>query len=134
MQYEITPVGFVNKGDNCSEIEVLPQYEEALDGLKGYSHIIVIVWFHKRDNPQARNLLKIHPRRNKNNPLTGIFATRSPVRPNPVAVFTPEVISIEGNRITVSSMDTYDETPVIDIKPYIPGLDSIPEAVTPDFS
>lgn len=133
MSYEINPIGFIKSNNDLSEIEILSGYEDALYGLEGYSHIIVLVWFHKRDNHSARKLLKVHPERNKNNSLTGIFATRSPVRPNPIALFIPSIISINRNIIITSSMDVFDETPVIDIKPYIPELDSIPEAKAQDF-
>ena len=133
MAYEIAPVGFIKPGKNSTLIEILPGYEGAVHGLEPYSHIIVLVWFHKRDNGPDRQLLKVHPRHNKNNPLTGIFATRSPVRPNPIAIFIPSIISINRNIINVSSIDAFDDTPVIDIKPYIPSLDSIPDAKVPEF-
>ncbi len=133
MSFEINPVGFIRSEKDFTSIEILPGYEDAVHGLELYSHIIILVWFHKSDNDSDRQLLKVHPRHNKKNPLTGIFATRSPVRPNPVAIFIPSVISIKRNIITVSSIDALDGTPVIDIKPYIPLLDSIPEAKVPEF-
>lgn len=133
MSYKINPVGFVRSVEKSTLLEILPGYENALHGLELYSHIIILVWLHKRDNAPDRQLLKVHPRHDKNNPLTGIFATRSPVRPNPVAIFIPSIISINRNIIKVSSMDVFDGTPVIDIKPYIPSLDSIPEAKVPEF-
>jgi tRNA-Thr(GGU) m(6)t(6)A37 methyltransferase TsaA len=126
-------VGFIRSGKNGTSIEILPGYEEALHGLELYSHIILLVWFHKRDNIPDRKILKVHPRHNKNNPLTGIFATRSPVRPNPVAIYMPSIISINRNIISITAIDAFDGTPVIDIKPYIPSLDSISEAKAPEF-
>jgi tRNA-Thr(GGU) m(6)t(6)A37 methyltransferase TsaA len=133
MSYEITPVGFIRSGKNCTSIEIQPCYEDAIHGLEHYSHIILLVWFHKRDNAPDRMLLEVHPRRNKNNPLTGIFATRSPVRPNPIAIFMPSIISISTNIIKTTSIDAFDGTPVIDIKPYIPSIDSISGARVPEF-
>jgi len=133
MSYEIIPVGFIRSGENSTSVEILPGYEDAVHGLELYSHIIILLWFHKRDNDYERKLLKVHPRHNKNNPLTGIFATRSPVRPNPVGIFTPAIISINRNTIKVSPVDAFDGTPVIDIKPYVPSLDSISEAKVPEF-
>lgn len=133
MSFEINPVGFIRSEKDFTSIEILPGYEDAVHGLELYSHIIILVWFHKSDNDSDRQLLKVHPRHNKKNPLTGIFATRSPVRPNPVAIFISSVISIKRDIITVSSIDALDGTPVIDIKPYIPLLDSIPEAKVPEF-
>jgi tRNA (adenine37-N6)-methyltransferase len=133
MSYEINPIGFLRSEENYKTIEILPGYEDAVHGLNLYSHIIILLWFHKRDNPVDRHLLKVHPRHDKNNPLTGIFATRSPVRPNPVGIFMPSIISINRNLIKVSPIDAFDGTPVIDIKPYIPSLDSISEAKVPKF-
>ncbi|UCF56354.1 MAG: SAM-dependent methyltransferase, partial [Deltaproteobacteria bacterium] len=61
------------------------------------------------------------------NPLTGVFATRSPVRPNPISVYTCRILSIDGNVIHIEKIDALDGTPVIDIKPYVPRLDSVSE-------
>ncbi len=133
MSYKVTPIGFIRSEKEFTSVEILPAYEEAVHGLELYSHIIILLWFHNSDNESDRQLLKVHPRHNKKNPLTGIFATRSPVRPNPVAIFIPSIISIERNVININSIDAFDGTPVIDIKPYIPSLDSIPEAKTPKF-
>ncbi len=133
MTYKINPIGYVRDQDDCNVIEILPQYEEAIHGLEEYSHLILLVWFHKSDNEKDRSLLKVHPRHNKDNPLTGIFATRAPVRPNPVALFIPSIISIDKNIIRVSKTEAFDGTPVIDIKPYLPHIDSITDASAPDF-
>lgn len=132
MSYKINPIGFTNSGEDFTEINVLERYGDALEGLPDYSHIIVLIWLHERDTDEERNMLKVHPRHNKKNPLTGIFATRSPVRPNPVAVFIAEIRSIQDRKITVDRLDVYDNSPVIDIKPYIPSIDSFSRAKTPD--
>jgi tRNA-Thr(GGU) m(6)t(6)A37 methyltransferase TsaA len=70
---------------------------------------------------------------NKANPLTGVFATRSPVRPNPIALFSCKVVAIEGRLIHVESIDAFDGSPILDIKPYIPSIDSISQAKGPKF-
>jgi len=133
MAYTITPIGFTHSKDKITEIKFLARYAEAIQGLEKYSHILLIVWFHARDTESARKMVKVHPGRNRKNPLTGIFATRSPVRPNPVGIFTSEILSIENDKISVSRIDVFDETPVIDIKPYIPSIDFAPSAKMPDW-
>jgi tRNA-Thr(GGU) m(6)t(6)A37 methyltransferase TsaA len=100
-------------------------------GLDQHSHIILSTWFHKNDNPERRQTLRVHPRGDRRNPLTGVFATRSPARPNLLSLFVCKVLSIEKNRIYIDTIEAFDGSPVIDIKPYMPGIDAIPEATGP---
>jgi tRNA-Thr(GGU) m(6)t(6)A37 methyltransferase TsaA len=123
--FKIFPVGMVRKRDERVIIEINLAYEGGLMGLDQNSHIIVFSWFQKSDTPEKRKTLQVHPRGNKANPLTGVFATRSPVRPNPISISACKIISIEGRRIHVDAIDAFDGTPVIDIKPYVPRLDAI---------
>jgi len=120
-QFTIYPVGWVRKADGKTFIEIEKQYEDALLGLDGFSHIHVIWWFHKNDTPEKRRVLRVHPRANPDNPLTGVFATRSPVRPNLTALTVCKILSVEGRRVSIESIDAFDGTPVIDLKPYVPG-------------
>jgi tRNA-Thr(GGU) m(6)t(6)A37 methyltransferase TsaA len=78
-----------------------------------------------------RATLRVHPRGDRSNPLTGVFATRSPRRPNPLALYTSRIHAVRGNRIEIDSVDALDGTPVIDIKPYIPESDSVSGARVP---
>ena len=87
----------------------------ALRGLSIGDEIIVITWFHRAD----REVLEVHPRSNPRNPLTGVFATRSPDRPNPLGLHTVTVRAIHGNRLRVGPIEAIDGTPVVDIKPVI---------------
>jgi tRNA-Thr(GGU) m(6)t(6)A37 methyltransferase TsaA len=102
-----------------SHIVVDPAYSSALDGIEPFSHIMVIFWL---DQVQAkeRKVLKVHPRGDPELPLTGVFATRSPLRPNPIAVTEVRLLKREGNVLTVKGLDALDGTPVLDIKPYLP--------------
>jgi tRNA (Thr-GGU) A37 N-methylase len=93
-------------------------------GLEQWSHIWVFYWFDQNDTPEKRAVLQVHPRGNRNNPLTGVFATRSPMRPNLTALSLCRVVSIQGNDIEIEAIDAFDQTPVIDIKPYIQELDT----------
>ncbi len=113
-----------------SEIVINKKYEQALDQIDGFSHILVIYWMN-RVTPGKRLKLKVHPKRRKDLPLVGVFATRSPARPNPIGLTTVQVLERSGNVLKVTGLDAIDGTPVLDIKPYIPGYDSPTRAKTP---
>jgi tRNA-Thr(GGU) m(6)t(6)A37 methyltransferase TsaA len=117
--YEIVPIGIVRKTDDRTWIEVEERYQDALLGLEGFSHIHVMYWFHENDTPELRNTLQVHPRKNPANPLTGVFATHSPLRPNPIALTLCRILSIQGTTIDVEGLDARDGSPLIDIKCYI---------------
>ena len=121
-----------NWQDEVSEIVIDSSLTEALDGLDGFSHIIVIWWMH-RAGDTAELPAKIHPRGNKELPLVGRFATRSPHRPNPLGKATVRLLQRRGNILRVKGLDAVDGTPVIDIKPYIPGYDSVADAKVPEW-
>lgn len=96
----------------------LQVHEWASEGLRCLAvgnEIIVITWLHQAD----RDVLQVHPRDDPRNPLTGVFATRSPDRPNPLGLHTVTVHEIEGNRLRVGPIEAIDGTPVVDIKPVI---------------
>lgn len=131
--YSIHPVGKVVKTVNQSALEVFPDFKDALLGLDGFSHVIVLYWFDRNDSPEKRSTLRVHPRGDKRNPLTGVFATRSPLRPNLVGFSVCTIKSVEGARILVDQIDAFDGTPIIDLKPYIPASDCVPAASVPEW-
>jgi len=112
-----------------SRIEIEPDLTEALDNLDDFSHIIVLFWMDRLANKPL--LLKVHPRHDPNRPLVGLFASRSPHRPNSIGKTTARLLKRERNVLTVSGLDAIDGTPVIDIKPYQPDYDSPADARTP---
>ncbi len=113
-----------------SEIIVDSDLTEALDSLDEFSHIIVLYWMHEL--PAGRQLpLKVHPMGKSELPLVGRFATRSPSRPNPVGQSTVKLLERRANVLKVKGLDAIDGTPVIDIKPYLPGYDSADDARVP---
>ncbi len=115
-----------------SDIVVDSNLTEALDNLDEFSHIIVLYWLHQL--PAGRQLsLKVHPMGKPELPLVGRFATRSPSRPNPVGQSTVRLLERRGNILRVKGLDAIDGTPVIDIKPYIPGYDSATDAKAPPW-
>ena len=113
-----------------SEIVVNPEWAGALDGVEGFSHLWVLFYFSQSPPPES---LRTHPQGRADAPLVGRFATRTPVRPNPIGLTPVELLAVEGNRLCVRGLDTFDGTPVLDLKPYLPGGDSLPEARVPDW-
>jgi tRNA-Thr(GGU) m(6)t(6)A37 methyltransferase TsaA len=97
-------------------LEVWPFAVEALRGLEAGDDIIVLTWLHRA----RRDVLKVHPRADRSCPLAGVFATRSPDRPNPVGLHRVTVRRISGNRLRIGPIEAIDGTPVIDIKPVLP--------------
>jgi len=94
-------------------LEVRPSFVEGLDGLAVGDEIVVLTWLHQ----SRRDVLKVHPRNIKRRPLTGVFATRSPDRPNPIGLHPVTVKRVVGNRLRIGPIEAIDGTPVIDIKP-----------------
>jgi tRNA-Thr(GGU) m(6)t(6)A37 methyltransferase TsaA len=142
MEMNLTPIGFVKNSIRepkredwesvTSEIIVNEDLKEALSGIDGFSHIIVTYWMHLIPSSE-RSIMKVHPRRNQSLPLTGVFATRSPARPNPMGIATVKLLERRGNILKVSGLDAVDGSPVLDIKPHIPGSDSPAGAETPSW-
>ena len=132
-QFMLNPIGTVQKEEGRTLLVLDKKFEQGLKGLEGFSHIQVFWWFDNNDTPQKRATLQVHPRGNKKNPLTGVFATRSPRRPNLIALTLCRVISIRDNIIEVEKIDAFAGTPILDIKPYIPGYDSTAGASVPDW-
>jgi len=130
----LDPVGRVERRDDKIFVSVLPHYAAALDGIEDFSQIWVIYWFHGNDTSEKRRTLKVHPRRDPTNPLSGVFATRSPARPNLLGLQSCSLVRREGNRLEVAGLDAWDGSPMLDIKPYLPQLDSHPESAIPKWA
>jgi len=114
-----------------ASLEINFELTEALEGLEGFSHIIVLYWLHSA--VFDKNNLKTYPMGNQNVPLQGLFAVRTPRRPNPIGISTVSLLSRKGNILEVQGLDAIDGSPVLDIKPYIPGYDSTANATVPDW-
>lgn len=115
--YKVSPVGRIhNKKGKPVQLEIFEKYVPALQGLENCSHVMVVWWFHKNDTPAKRSILKVHPRGDKRNPLTGVFATHAPVRPNLIALTTCKVLSVRGGIVTIDKIDAFDDTPILDLK------------------
>ena len=129
ISYSIRPIGIIHselkdrgsapkqgiEGAPDAWIELDPAYAAGLEGVAVGSEIVVITWLHEA----TRDLLKVHPRGNKELPLTGVFATRSPHRPNPLGLHRVTVRELSGDRLKVGPLEAIDGTPVVDIKPVL---------------
>ncbi len=118
--FQVFPVGVIRKKEDTIWVEIFEPYSDALLGLVGFSHIQVLYWFHENDTADRRKTLRVHPRGDKENPLTGVFATHSPLRPNLIGLTICKIKSIQERCIEIEDIDAFDGTPVIDIKCYIP--------------
>jgi tRNA-Thr(GGU) m(6)t(6)A37 methyltransferase TsaA len=131
--FQIFPVGAVAKKEEATWIEIFEPYCDALLGLEGFSHIQVLFWFHENDTADRRKTLRVHPRGDKKNPLTGVFATHSPLRPNLIGLTICKIKSIRDRCIEIEDIDAFDGTPVIDVKCYIPDSTSRSDMRVPDW-
>jgi tRNA (adenine37-N6)-methyltransferase len=111
---EDAPKNF-DESERTGTLEIYPEYQEGLDGIVAGQTIVVLFWLHQ----SGRDTLKVHPRGDRSRGLRGVFATRSPTRPNPVAISELKVLAVQGNRLEVSGLDILDGTPIIDIKKMI---------------
>lgn len=124
--YTIKPIGVVrsdlsnretaphqgHEGAPDAWLEMNPDIIGGLEGITIGKEIILITWLHMAD----RTVIRTHPRRDKNIPLTGVFATRSPNRPNPIGLHRVTVLGIIGNKLKVGPLEAIDGTPIVDIK------------------
>ncbi len=127
--YAIYPIGVIHQTGAGARIEIYPAFTEGLLGLEQFSHITVLYWLHHNDTPEARGVLQVHPRKNPANPLTGVFATHSPRRPNPVALSRCRILAVTSDSIVIDRIDADDGSPVIDIKSFFPYDDQGPVRV-----
>ncbi|GAB4271025.1 MAG: tRNA (N6-threonylcarbamoyladenosine(37)-N6)-methyltransferase TrmO [Deferrisomatales bacterium] len=132
-RYEVVPVGFVRSPISTPDraprqgrdaglevvLEILPAYEPALQGIERWPQLVVLCWMHRG----VRDRLQVVPRGDPALPLAGVFATRSPHRPNPLAVYTVDLLEVRGRCLRVRGVDAVDGTPVVDLRPHVPRLD-----------
>jgi tRNA-Thr(GGU) m(6)t(6)A37 methyltransferase TsaA len=125
-EYSLHPIGHVrstlralaeaprqgSEGAPDAWLEVDPRFGRGLSGISSGHTLIVVTWLHRAD----RDVLEVHPRGNLENPLTGVFATRSPDRPNPLGLHRVTVREIAGTRLPVGPLEAIDGTPVVDLK------------------
>jgi tRNA-Thr(GGU) m(6)t(6)A37 methyltransferase TsaA len=115
-EFKVYPIGYVRKADGRTTIVLEKKYQPALLGVENLSEIWVLWWFDRNDTPEKRSVLQVHPQGNPDNPIRGVFATHSPVRPNLIAMTRCKVISVKENVIEIETIDAFADTPVLDIK------------------
>ncbi len=115
-QFTVYPIGWVRKADGRTTVVVDKKYQPALLGLGQFSHVWVLYWFDRNDTPEKRSILQVHPQGKRENPIRGVFATHSPVRPNPIAMTRCKIISVKENVIEIEDIDAFPDTPVLDLK------------------
>ncbi|AFK22188.1 tRNA (N6-threonylcarbamoyladenosine(37)-N6)-methyltransferase TrmO [Pyrococcus sp. ST04] len=130
--FSLIPIGYIRKEGPETWIEILPEFEEGLEGLEEGDWIKVIAWLHESDTSEKRKILKVHHHGDLRNPVVGVFATRSPVRPNPLALYAVRINRIEGRKLYIPPVDAYDGTPVVDIKILVDRLDCPREEIELD--
>jgi tRNA-Thr(GGU) m(6)t(6)A37 methyltransferase TsaA len=128
-------IGIVEEtGEQEAKLRIFSEFSDGLKGIEDFSHILVLYWIHQRDNKTDRSTLLVLPRRHAVEVKKGVFACRSPSRPNPIGMCVVELTSINGCILTVKGLDAFKGSPVIDIKPYIPRADCFPDARVPEWT
>ncbi|HPG31017.1 MAG TPA: TrmO family methyltransferase, partial [bacterium] len=134
-QYKINTIGFIRNINRKTIIQLENgATKNELDKLAEFSHLRVFWWFSRFDEDKYRKAVLCNPPYEKA-PATGIFASRSPVRPNPIALTNARIINIDfkNSAIEISNIDAFDKTPVIDLKPYIAGVDRVQKFAVPEW-
>ena len=133
--YTVKSIGRIRFSDGRAQIVLDPRYTSATAGLEGFSHLQVIWWFSHFDRDPDRSVLETEKPYKSAPGFLGTFATRSPRRPNPIALSCVEVLEIdrENGILTIGYIDAEEGTPLLDIKPYTPSLDRVNTPRTPDW-
>ena len=131
----LNPIGKIENGDSGARIVLDSAFRAGLKGLSGYSHVQVLWWLDKCDNPRDRGTLVETKPYKKGPDEIGVFALRSPERPNPIAVSNAAVAYVDAAAGTVGLrwIDAADGSPVLDLKPYTPSIDRVERPVTPGW-
>lgn len=114
-----------------SKIVIREDLVQALEGLRGFSHLFIIFWMHQISECR-RGKMKVHPRGRRDMPLLGVLATRTPYRPNPLGLTLVELLEMKRNVLTVRGLDAFDGTPILDIKP-VDAWDIAKRAKVPEW-
>lgn len=131
---EIYFIGVVEKaGEEEAQIRIFSEFCNGLTGVEEFSHLIVLYWFHLRDDEADRRTLIVFPKRHMVNVEKGVFACRSPSRPNPIGLCVVELVKREDCVLTVRGLDAFEGSPIIDIKPYIPSVDFVENIRVPEW-
>jgi tRNA (adenine37-N6)-methyltransferase len=132
--YLVYPIGIVQRKETGVILLIDPDYRGGLTQLEHFSHVTVVWWANRHDNPTDRGKLQTVPPYAPGH-LTGVFACRSPYRPNPIAITTCKILEVneEQGTVRVANIDALDGTPILDLKAYFPASDRVRQAAIPDW-
>lgn len=132
---KLTPIGTIENGEAGPRIVLAPAYRAGLEGLSAHGHVLVLWWMDRCDNPRDRTTLAAAKPYKKGPDRLGVFAMRSPERPNPIAVSTAAIAYVDEAAGTVGLhwIDAFPGSAVLDLKPYTPGIDRIERPSPPDW-
>lgn len=132
---EVHFIGTVLKtSEQQAEVQVFPEFCAGLKQITGFSHLIILYWMHMRGSEKERKTLLVFPKKHAVNIETGVFACRSPSRPNPIGLCVVELMNIKECILTVKGLDAANGSPIVDIKPYLPKADCVPNARVPEWT
>jgi len=135
VEYRLRPIGRVDASEKRTILRIDDPYRPALEGLADFGHAIVLFWCHRTDSDEVRHLLTCERPYTKGPDRLGVFATRSPARPNPIGLTPVSIVHLDAmeGAIYVPYLDAEDSTPILDLKPYQPSLDRIRDVRMPDW-
>lgn len=133
--YHVSPVGYLRREDGRTIIDVLPAFVPALKELENFSHVQVFWWFDQFDDGTHRQTTRFEDMPFEA-PVLGVFASRAPVRPNPIGLTTARIVRVdqEGGQVEVADVDAFDGTPILDLKGYLPHCDRVRNVRVPDWA
>lgn len=133
-RFEIFPIGYVRRSDGKTYLEILEAYVPALKELEHFSHVQVFWWFSEFQDDMYRGITQ-SDKAPYDAPVLGVFACRSPVRPNPIGLTAAEILSVNQDKgiVEITNIDAFDGTPVIDLKAYIPVCDRVESVRVPEW-
>lgn len=133
--FSVKQIGVIRAETEDFRIELFPEYVPALTGLEGFGDLQVVWWFDGCDNAVDRSTLTVNAPYRKGPAVLGTFATRSPERPNPIALSCAHVIWMDAKNgiIGLAYIDANDGSPVLDLKPYTPSLDRVETPLVPEW-
>lgn len=133
--FQATAIGTIETSNGAYSIQVAPEYRPGLTELSGFGHIHVLFWCDKLDSPEYRAFVSCPKPYRKAPETVGVFATRSPARPNPIALTICQVTAIDPDEGTVhvAYIDADHGSPLLDIKPYHPGIDRVRDPQVPQW-
>jgi tRNA-Thr(GGU) m(6)t(6)A37 methyltransferase TsaA len=130
MEYSVRPIGHVEKNETGIYLTINSELWDATIHVDLFSHLIVLWWIHERDTESDRKTLISYPPRGKGDEPSGTFSCRTPVRPNPIGHTIVKLLEVddENKRLKIDHMDANQDSPILDIKPYLPSSDRVDNA------